>query len=205
MRICAHDSGVMATLWVRQKMPLFFPCIYNPQITISPTSSFSASFNGNRVKIHPKPRTCPLMADLGPKITLETTTAVFKQADHVYHSDTVLGRFFTHYYAYRRTRRVVRSNLALKSKSFEETGKVLFRSATLSQTPNIAFKHLIKVEEECRKRVLGVCLCVWGWGVGVRGLVGGWKMKLRGSVGACVVCCKCVRACVCVCVCVCVM
>ena len=31
----------------------FFSCIYNPQITVSPTSSFSASFNGNRVKITP--------------------------------------------------------------------------------------------------------------------------------------------------------
>ena len=30
-----------------------FSCIYNPQITVSPTSSFSASFNGNRVKNHP--------------------------------------------------------------------------------------------------------------------------------------------------------
>ena len=31
----------------------FFSCIYNPQITVSPTSLFSASFNGNRVKNHP--------------------------------------------------------------------------------------------------------------------------------------------------------
>ena len=31
----------------------FFSCIYNPQITVSPTSSFSASFNVNRVKNHP--------------------------------------------------------------------------------------------------------------------------------------------------------
>ena len=31
----------------------FFSCISNPQITVSPTSSFSASFNGNRVKNHP--------------------------------------------------------------------------------------------------------------------------------------------------------
>ena len=31
----------------------FFSCIYNPQITVSPTSSLSASFNGNRVKNHP--------------------------------------------------------------------------------------------------------------------------------------------------------
>ena len=30
-----------------------FSCIYNPQITVSPTSSFSASFNGNFVKNHP--------------------------------------------------------------------------------------------------------------------------------------------------------
>ena len=38
----------------------FPPCIYNLQITVSPTSSFSASFNGNRVKNHPIPWTCPL-------------------------------------------------------------------------------------------------------------------------------------------------
>ena len=38
------DLGVMATLSVQQKMP-FFVCIYNPQITVSPTSLFSASFN----------------------------------------------------------------------------------------------------------------------------------------------------------------
>ena len=31
----------------------FSSCIYNPQITVSPTSSFSVSFNGNRVKNHP--------------------------------------------------------------------------------------------------------------------------------------------------------
>ena len=30
-----------------------FSCIYNPQITVSPTSSFSASFNGNHIKNHP--------------------------------------------------------------------------------------------------------------------------------------------------------
>ena len=52
--IWSRDLGVMATLSVPQKMPLFFlSCIYNPQITVSPTSSFSASFNGNRVKNHP--------------------------------------------------------------------------------------------------------------------------------------------------------
>ena len=31
----------------------FISCIYDPQITVSPTSSFSASFNGNCVKNHP--------------------------------------------------------------------------------------------------------------------------------------------------------
>ena len=36
-----------------------FLCIYNPQITISPTSLFSANFNKNRVKNHPQPWTCP--------------------------------------------------------------------------------------------------------------------------------------------------
>ena len=30
-----------------------FSCISNPQITVSPTSSFSASFNGNPIKNHP--------------------------------------------------------------------------------------------------------------------------------------------------------
>ena len=38
-----------------------FSCICNPRITISPTSLFSANFNWNRVKNHPKPWTCPLM------------------------------------------------------------------------------------------------------------------------------------------------
>ena len=56
--ICAHDFGVMAMLSVRQKMPFFRA--FNPQIIISPTSSSTASFNGNRVKNHPKPWTCPL-------------------------------------------------------------------------------------------------------------------------------------------------
>ena len=37
-----------------------FLCIYNPQITISPSSLFSVNFNGNCVKNYPKPLTCPL-------------------------------------------------------------------------------------------------------------------------------------------------
>ena len=49
--------SVMATLSVRQKC--LFSCIYNPQITISPTSSFSGNFNGNRDKNHPQSWTCP--------------------------------------------------------------------------------------------------------------------------------------------------
>ena len=57
--IWSRDLGVMATLSVRQKMP-FFVCIYNPQITVSPTSLFSASFNENHVKNHPEPWTCSL-------------------------------------------------------------------------------------------------------------------------------------------------
>ena len=40
----------------------FFSCIYNPQITVSPTSSFSVCCNGNRVKNHPIPWTCPLIS-----------------------------------------------------------------------------------------------------------------------------------------------
>ena len=44
----------------RYNRKCLYLCIYNPQITVSPTSSFSASFNGNRVKNHPIPWTCPL-------------------------------------------------------------------------------------------------------------------------------------------------
>ena len=58
VRTCAHDFGIMAMLSVQQKIP--FLCIYNPQITISPISSSSESFNRNRVKNHPKHWTCPL-------------------------------------------------------------------------------------------------------------------------------------------------
>ena len=54
----------MATFSVRQKMP-FFSCIYNPQVTVSPISSFTASFNGNRVKNHPWPWTCLLSVPTG--------------------------------------------------------------------------------------------------------------------------------------------
>ena len=46
-----------------------FSCIYNLQITISPTSLFSANFNGNHGKNHPKPWTCPLSTMLLTVIT----------------------------------------------------------------------------------------------------------------------------------------
>ena len=36
--IWSRDLGVMATLSVRHKMPFFPPCIYNPQITVLPSS-----------------------------------------------------------------------------------------------------------------------------------------------------------------------
>ena len=51
-----HPFGDHATGSIQQKML----CIYNPQITISPVSSFSVSFNGNYVKNCSKPWTCPL-------------------------------------------------------------------------------------------------------------------------------------------------
>ena len=52
------DSPYGHVIWAswrrfRYDRKCFFSCIYNPQITVSPTSSFSASFNGNRVKNHP--------------------------------------------------------------------------------------------------------------------------------------------------------
>ena len=50
--IWSRDLGVMAETFGTTENA-FFSCIYNPQITVSPTSSFSASFNGNRVKNHP--------------------------------------------------------------------------------------------------------------------------------------------------------
>ena len=45
----------------RNDRKYLFSCIYNPPITISPTSLFSANFNGNHVKNHPQPWTCPLI------------------------------------------------------------------------------------------------------------------------------------------------
>ena len=57
--ICAHN---FASCWqcFRYDRKCLFLCIYNHQTTISPTSLFSANFNRNRVKNHPKPWTCPL-------------------------------------------------------------------------------------------------------------------------------------------------
>ena len=55
--------SLMTTLSVRQKNACF-RAVYNPQITISPASLFSANFSGNRVKNHPKPWTFPLKESL---------------------------------------------------------------------------------------------------------------------------------------------
>ena len=57
--ICAHDFQRHGRRF-RCDRQCLFTCIYNPQITIWPTSLFSANFNGNRVKNHPQPWTCPL-------------------------------------------------------------------------------------------------------------------------------------------------
>ena len=92
--IWSRDLGVMAALSVWQKMP-FFSCIYNPQITISPTSSFSASFNGNRVKNHPKPWTCPLSFHLAQQSFFIWTGVVPRVREGVYaerHGDSCCGR-----------------------------------------------------------------------------------------------------------------
>ena len=59
VRICAHDFQRHSDAFGTTEKCLF-SCIYNPQITISSTSLFSANFNGNRVKNHPKPWTCLL-------------------------------------------------------------------------------------------------------------------------------------------------
>ena len=61
----AHMCTWFSASWrrFRYDRKCLFLCIYNPQITISPTSLFSANFNGNRVKNHPKPWTCPLTSD----------------------------------------------------------------------------------------------------------------------------------------------
>ena len=56
--MCTWFSASLRRFWYDRKC--LFSCIYNPQITISPTSLFSVNFNGNHVKNHPKPWTCPL-------------------------------------------------------------------------------------------------------------------------------------------------
>ena len=60
VRTCAHVSVRLGD-WFDTTENAFFSCIYIPQITIPPTSSFTANFNGNRVKHHGKPWTCPLI------------------------------------------------------------------------------------------------------------------------------------------------
>ena len=55
---CVHDFHRHGDTFGTTENACF--CAYNPQITTSPTSLFSANFNGNRVKTHPKPWTWPL-------------------------------------------------------------------------------------------------------------------------------------------------
>ena len=59
---CAHMCTWFSASWrcFRYDRKCLFSCIYNHQTTISPTSLFSANFDRNRVKNHPKPWTCPL-------------------------------------------------------------------------------------------------------------------------------------------------
>jgi len=58
----AHMCTWFSASWrrFRYDRKCLFSCSYNPQITISPASLFSANFNGNRVKNHPQRWTCPL-------------------------------------------------------------------------------------------------------------------------------------------------
>ena len=53
MRICAHDFQRHGDAFGTTENACF-RAFNNPQITISPTSLFSANFNGNRVKNHPR-------------------------------------------------------------------------------------------------------------------------------------------------------
>ena len=60
----------------RYERKCLFLCIYNPQITVSPTSLFSANLNRNHVKNHPKPWTCPLnLTDNLPTAVIYATNA----------------------------------------------------------------------------------------------------------------------------------
>ena len=59
VRICAHDFQRHGDAFGTTENA-YFRAFITPQITVSPTSLFSANFNGNRVKNHPRPWTCPL-------------------------------------------------------------------------------------------------------------------------------------------------
>ena len=74
-RICAHDFRRHGDTFGTTENARFH------KITISPTSLFSANFNGNRVKNHPKP-----YLDLSFKVTASSQQAlcqVYKQEGHV--------------------------------------------------------------------------------------------------------------------------
>ena len=67
----------------------FFSCIYNPQITVSSTSSFSASFNGNRVKNHPNLGLVllyHLKTNPKPNLLPKVINITYKPTTNLYHS-----------------------------------------------------------------------------------------------------------------------
>ena len=72
VRICAHDFQHNGDAIGTTENACFRAFITLRSITISPTSLFSGNFNGNRVKNHPKPWTCPLRHILGKYIPSRT-------------------------------------------------------------------------------------------------------------------------------------
>ena len=74
-----HMCTFSVSRWpVRYNRKCLFSCIYNPQTTISPTSSFSVSFNGNCVKDHHQPWTCPLSTFSSPAVHVNSTACTWK-------------------------------------------------------------------------------------------------------------------------------
>ena len=74
-------SASWRRFWYNRKC--LFSCIYNNQITISPTLLFSANFNGNCVRNHPKPWTCPSIV---PLCNLDPSLSLLLRAEAVYQS-----------------------------------------------------------------------------------------------------------------------
>ena len=78
VRTCAHFLCLSDQFDTTTKC--LFSCIYNPQTTIAPTSSFSVSFNGNCVKDHHQPWTCPLSTFSSPAVHVNSTACTWKPA-----------------------------------------------------------------------------------------------------------------------------